>query len=75
MPNSESSFVIGNGDSQPPRNSTLVNTAIRIMLAYSARKNTAKRHTRVFNMKAGNDFGLALGDVERVAVGFGRRRI
>src|SRR5512135_648892 len=32
----------GKGDSQPPRNSTEVRAEIRIMLAYSPRKNSAK---------------------------------
>src|SRR5246127_4558285 len=30
-----------NGDSQPPKKNTAVNAEIRIMLAYSARKNSA----------------------------------
>src|ERR1700754_1540069 len=32
----------GKGDSQPPRNRIAVSIEIRIMFAYSARKNTAK---------------------------------
>ncbi|MNC93726.1 hypothetical protein D3C83_104170 [compost metagenome] len=32
---------IGSGDSQPPRNMTAASVEIRIMFAYSARKNTA----------------------------------
>src|SRR5277367_5487932 len=31
-----------NGDSQPPKKNTAVSAEIRIMLAYSARKNSAK---------------------------------
>ena len=34
--------VPANGDSQPPKNSTAVSAAIRVMAAYSARKNSAK---------------------------------
>ena len=35
------SFRIGNGDSQPPRNMIDASVEIRIMFAYSARKNIA----------------------------------
>src|SRR6185295_18082035 len=34
--------ALGKGDSQPPRNITEASAETRIMLAYSARKNTAK---------------------------------
>ena len=39
---SPSSGTFSKGDSQPPRKKVEASTEIRIMLAYSARKNTAK---------------------------------
>ena len=41
MPNTVTSFRRGHGASQPPRNMSAVNAAIRIMFMYSARKKTA----------------------------------
>src|ERR1035441_527727 len=41
-PGADGSQACGNGDSQPPRKKMAVNAAMRIMLAYSARKNSAK---------------------------------
>ena len=42
-----------------------------IMLAYSAMKKHRERHTGILDVKTGDNFGFAFGDVERCAIGLG----
>ena len=63
-----------NGASQPPRNRIVVIALIRIMLAYSPRKNSAKLIDAVFDEEAGDDLALAFRQVERRAVGLRQGR-
>ena len=73
MPTSQRS-ALGSGDSQPPRNMIDASAATRIMLAYSARKNTANAMPEYSTSGTGHDFRFAFSHVERRAVGFGHAR-
>ena len=60
-----------NGPTQPPRKRMTVSPATKNMAPYSARKNKREAHAAVLGVEAGDELGLRLGDVERVAVGLG----
>ena len=73
-PGIQVSGTMSNGGSQPPRNRIEQIALIRIMLAYSPRKNSANAIAEYFDVVARDQLGLGLGQIERMAVGLGEDR-
>ena len=68
---SSGTFQPWNGDSQPPRNSSDGQEADQDHVGVFGQEENGERRTGILDVEAGDDFRLALGHVERRAIGFG----
>jgi hypothetical protein len=64
--------ALSNGESQPPRNMSDGQDGHQPHVGVFGQEEHGKAHARVLDHVAGDDLGLALDHVERMAVGFGQ---